>query len=179
MHDMRKNHKNVVALFAIAAALILTHSPLMGSSATSQAAEAALKRCEEAGSRGDPGNYWCERAARLGNATAQAHQGTWYSLLGRYTEAFRWYRLAADQGDAGGMLGLGRIYEFGEGVKEDLVEAFKWLSLGVSRLPKDEVEMREYIMREELHPLTAKMTLEQIDEAKRRAAEWEAAHPGK
>ena len=39
----------------------------------------------------------------------------------------KWYRKAAEQGNAGGQLNLGLCYEKGEGVKPDKTEAIKWL----------------------------------------------------
>ena len=44
------------------------------------------------------------------------------------SEAFKWYRKAAEQGDAGAQYGLGWCYENGSGVDKDLSEAFKWYS---------------------------------------------------
>ena len=41
-------------------------------------------------------------------------------------EAVRWFRLAAEQGDAYAQYNLGRMYANGEGVPEDFVEAVAW-----------------------------------------------------
>jgi len=41
-------------------------------------------------------------------------------------EAVRWYRMAADQGDAAGQFALGVVYEMGMGVPQDYTEAAKW-----------------------------------------------------
>ena len=46
--------------------------------------------------------------------------------FGDYEEAFRWYRLAADQGDADGAFYLGRMYEEGRGVDEDANLGYLW-----------------------------------------------------
>ena len=43
-----------------------------------------------------------------------------------YAEALKWYRLAADQGDAEGQRRVGEAYAFGKGVAQDLSEAQKW-----------------------------------------------------
>ncbi len=43
-----------------------------------------------------------------------------------YTEAVKWYRLSAEQGDAQGQHNLGYMYEFGLGVPQDFAEAEKW-----------------------------------------------------
>ncbi len=42
------------------------------------------------------------------------------------TEAVKWYRLAAEQGDADAQAFLGEMYENGKGVPEDETEAVKW-----------------------------------------------------
>lgn len=43
-----------------------------------------------------------------------------------YTEAIKWYRIAAEQGDAEGQNNLGVMYENGNGVAKDYTEAAKW-----------------------------------------------------
>ena len=43
-----------------------------------------------------------------------------------YTEAVRWYRMAADHGSADGMNSLGYRYKNGQGVEKDEAEAEKW-----------------------------------------------------
>jgi TPR repeat protein len=42
-------------------------------------------------------------------------------------EAVRWYRKAADQGDADAQRNLGLMYATGRGVARDDVEAWRWL----------------------------------------------------
>ena len=46
-----------------------------------------------------------------------------------YSEAAKWYRKAADQGHAGAQLYLGILLAQGQGVEQDVVEAYKWLEL--------------------------------------------------
>ena len=43
-----------------------------------------------------------------------------------YTEAFKWYRMAAEQGYDAAQNCLGDMYLFGEGIEEDDAEAMKW-----------------------------------------------------
>ena len=43
-----------------------------------------------------------------------------------FVEAVKWYRKAADQGNAAGQRRLGNVYVSGRGVPEDFVEAMKW-----------------------------------------------------
>ena len=48
-------------------------------------------------------------------------------------EAARWFRLAAEQGDARAQYNLGDMYANGKGVPQDNVEAHMWLNLAASR----------------------------------------------
>jgi hypothetical protein len=41
-------------------------------------------------------------------------------------EAVKWYRMAAEKGEAKAMFNLGLSYEYGDGVKQDHAEAVKW-----------------------------------------------------
>eukprot|EP00729_Bicosta_minor_P033020 gene33020-biopygen23682 len=43
-----------------------------------------------------------------------------------HVEAVKWYRKAAEAGDAGAQYNLGTMYDNGEGVEKDHVEAVKW-----------------------------------------------------
>jgi len=43
-----------------------------------------------------------------------------------YAEAMRWWRKAAEQGDASAQYNLGLMYEHGQGVPQNYAEAVKW-----------------------------------------------------
>jgi TPR repeat protein len=45
---------------------------------------------------------------------------------GDYAKALRWYRKAADQGDAKAQGGLGTMYAKGRGAPRDYAEALRW-----------------------------------------------------
>ena len=69
--------------------------------------------------------------AEQGDAKAQVALGFRYNtgLFGvekDLRKAVKWYRKAAEQGDAGGQYHLGNAYEIGEGVEQDFREAVKW-----------------------------------------------------
>ena len=49
-----------------------------------------------------------------------------YGVKEDYTEAVKWYRMAAEQGHAGAQYSLGNAYDSGNGVKKDSSEAVKW-----------------------------------------------------
>jgi hypothetical protein len=50
-----------------------------------------------------------------------------------YAEALRWYRKAADQGDAGAQQAIGSAYYYGDGVAQDRSEAARWYRLAADK----------------------------------------------
>ena len=58
--------------------------------------------------------------------TGQSALDTGESVPVDDTEAFKWYRKAAEQDDADAQYSLGGMYQNGEGVVKDNVEALKW-----------------------------------------------------
>ena len=64
------------------------------------------------------------------NTSAQVRIGYMYEagqgVNQDYAEAVRWYRRAAEQGDAEGQLNLGYMYENGMVVSQDYAEAVRW-----------------------------------------------------
>ena len=106
-----------------------------------------------------------KRIAEAGNARAQHELGRHYyegddegGVTQDFSEAVKWYRLAAEQGNSDAQYSLGLCYQGGEGVPQDDSEAAKWffkaadqgnavaqrtLSLLYSRgagLPQDSIE---------------------------------------
>ena len=84
----------------------------------------------------------------------------------------KWYRKAADQGDAAAQYNLGVMYKNGRGVLEDYVQAHAWLNLaaaqGHEKAPKGKDLLR------------GKMTREQVAEAQKLAAElWKRIESSK
>ena len=115
--------------------------------------------------------------AEQGDAYAQFDLGVMYDT-GRgvpqdAAEAVRWYRLAAAQGHANAMFDLGFMYGTGRGVPQDYVQAHMWRNLATSRLTD---ENRGVAVRGR-DTLASLMTPDQLAEARRRAREWDAAHP--
>lgn len=77
------------------------------------------------------------------------------------SEALKWYRLAANQGDELAQYNLGMRHYRGTGVTPDPVEGYQWLSLAAAKGMPDAVQA--------LDDLKSKMTREQIAEGRRRA----------
>ena len=79
-------------------------------------------------------------------------------------EAVRWYRLAADRGNAQAQKNLGFMYEFGRGVPQDFAQAHMWFNLAGAGGDADAAKMRDAV--------ASKMTPDQIAEAQRLARQW-------
>ena len=84
-------------------------------------------------------------------------------------EAVRWFRLAAEQGDASAQNSLGFMYELGEGVPEDIVLAYMWYNLAAAQGNETAQSNKDRTER--------RMTREQIAEGQRMSREWLEAHP--
>ena len=93
-----------------------------------------------------------------------------------YSEAVRWTRKAANQGNALGQTNLGVMYGKGRGVPQDYVQAHIWFNLAASRFPPGTDRDKAVKNRD----LVAKlMTPAQIAEAQRLAREWKPKKEGK
>ena len=78
------------------------------------------------------------RAAEAGHSKAQflvAELCYWFGagVPLDYVEAAKWYRKAAEQGDATAQFALATCYQFGEGVPQDSVEAAKLYRLAADQ----------------------------------------------
>ena len=84
----------------------------------------------------------------------------------------RWYRKAAEQGDAAAQFNLGVMYANGEGVPEDYVKAYAWMNLAAAQGQKDAVKSKDR--------LRPKMTSAQVAEAQKLSVElWERIESSK
>ncbi len=85
-----------------------------------------------------------------------------------YIESAIWYRRASEQGDPNAQYRLGLMYDKGQCVRQDYVEAYKWVDLAVGqangRARQDWVRIRDAI--------ASKLSLVQLTEGQRRALAW-------
>jgi len=87
----------------------------------------------------------------------------------------KWYRKAAEQGNAAAQYDLGVAYHNGQGVPRDYSLSYFWLSLSVSRSTGG-----IFTKRAQFRDATAKkLTREQLKKAQQMTREWEAKHPRK
>ena len=80
-----------------------------------------------------------------------------------YAEAVKWYRLAAEQGDADAQGNLGVMYGTGKGVLQDNVLAHMWYNLGAANGNELGAKNREIVAK--------KMTPQAIEQAQKMASE--------
>jgi TPR repeat protein len=66
-------------------------------------------------------------------------------------EAVKWYRLAAEQGDAGAQNNLGLMYVKGDGVPQNYVKAYVWWSVAAAQGNENGKNNRD-IVSEQLTP---------------------------
>ena len=85
------------------------------------------------------------------------------------TEAVKWVRLAAEQGEAAAQFGMGAMYLSGRGVPEDIVYAYAWFNLAAARGEKGAAKLQDG-MREHMTP-------EQIAEAQQLSQGWVEKNP--
>jgi TPR repeat protein len=119
------------------------------------------------------------RLAEKGNVYAQTALGTKYSVgtgvERNGNEALRWTKAAAEQGYAFAMEMLGAFLLAGKlgielGIKQDYVQAYKWLLLADKYENIDTASARKRIGQ--------KMTRAEIAEAKKLARDWQAKNWG-
>ena len=68
-----------------------------------------------------------------------------------YSAAMKWYRMAADQGDAQAQYNIGVMYYGGQGVPQNTSEALRWLHKAQAQgfyMAKQRIELIMQEMRE-------------------------------
>ena len=82
-------------------------------------------------------------------------------------------RRAATRGDADAQAILGMNYASGRGVLQDDLSAYMWLTIAAPRLTGELCEPAARIRQ----VVADRLSPNQLEEAQRRAREWDAAHP--
>ena len=82
-------------------------------------------------------SYGCREASfMLGNIYNTGHKindnnkSDFFPIINK-KEAFKWFKISAEQGMAFGMINVASFLRLGIGVKQDLKEAFKWYNIAV------------------------------------------------
>ena len=71
--------------------------------------------------------------AQIEEAQAQVKRGIAYYEQGNYSEAMKWWRKAAEQGDPDAQYNLGLMYDNGNGVQRNYAEALRWLRMAAKQ----------------------------------------------
>ncbi len=105
-------------------------------------------------------------------ACAQDYQkGRAAAKRGDYATALKEWRPLAEKGDAKAQRSLGQMYRRGQGVPQDFVMAYMWLSLAAPKLEPFSQVARDRVAK--------RMTPAQIAQGQKLAREWQAKHPKK
>jgi TPR repeat protein len=143
-------------------------------------------------------------SAENGDAQAQSNLGEMYYRAGNYPEALKWIRKSAEQGYSYGQYNLGVMLMEGSGIAKDEAEAVKWFTKAAEQwhvaainnlvavyfygkgMPKDLVTAYMWLRigavagdansPSNIEAIKKAMTVEQINEAERRASTWQAEH---
>ena len=89
-----------------------------------------------------------------------------------YAEALRWYRKAADQGDADAQFSLGFEHYEGRKAAKDNVAALMWMILASRGVGGGGQRESQEVIAHFRQKVSGEMTSQQIAEAERRAREW-------
>jgi len=76
---------------------------------------------------------WADDVDENFSAAMKNDYATELVKLKDYAGAVKWYKSAAEQGDAAAQLNLGVMYDNGNGVQEDDAEAVKWYELAAAQ----------------------------------------------
>ena len=150
-----------------------------GQDARAQAGVAAMYL----GGLGMPPDYkmaliWSERAAHQGEPKAQHLLGSMYrdgkGVQKDLARAMVLFRQAADQNLHWAQYTLGLMYLLGEGVPSDRLEAYHWFALA-SAVRNDDDAQEHATAAYLLEEVSAKLTPDQLLQAKQRVSEWKPA----
>jgi TPR repeat protein len=123
---------------------------------------------------------WFRLAADQGNAAAQYNVAASYAagvgVPKSDVDAAKWFRRAADQGMPVAQLNLGLLHASGTGVAKDNVEALKWFEIAFRGLPAGGPRMD---VARAMTDVSANMTEDEINDARRRARDWSPKPEGK
>ena len=83
---------------------------------------------------------------------------------GNYKEAVKWWKLAAEQGDADAQYNLGHMYYKGQGFPQDYALAHMWFNICSPSKDEECMDNRNIVEKE--------MTPQQIEKAQEMARNW-------
>jgi hypothetical protein len=122
---------------------------------------------------------WLHRASAADQSDATLelgvlHQNSGMGVPNDNSKAALWYGKAAKLGQGSAMFSLGTLYSEGRGVRQDTVEAYKWLDLASIYAGSEDERKRAAVSRDALGRSKA-MSAERVAEAKAQSLEWQRA----
>ena len=119
---------------------------------------------------------WFARAAQTSSIAGELRLAAFYRDGSKgcprdMTLAALWYRKAAEQGDVSAQGIMGVLYSYGQGVKQDYVEAYFWLDLAASA---EGPEQARYAANRQM--VGTHITTDDLESLQDRVAKWKAAH---
>lgn len=76
--------------------------------------------------------FWYEKAANQGDIRAQFFLGVRLASRGQHKQAFSWYSKSAKKGDPDAQFALGVLYQNGDGITQDDINAYAWFSVSAA-----------------------------------------------
>ena len=110
-----------------------------------------------------------DEADQLVEGMAAYNEGVAAYNEGDYQKAIQKFQPLAEQGHAIAQYNLGLMYDDGQGVPQDYVQAHKWFNLSATRSKGD---LRKKTVRNR-NAIEKKMSPVQVAEAQKLAREWE------
>jgi hypothetical protein len=93
-----------------------------------------------------------KRLAEQGNVIAQMNLGNKYyvgeGVPQNFTEAVKWYRMAAKQGNAVAQNNLGMMYGIGRGLPKNFIRAYVWSSVAAAQGNEQAMANRDVVADE-------------------------------
>jgi len=119
---------------------------------------------------------WFSKAAQNGSVAGELRLAAFYRDGAKgcprdMALAAQWYRKAAEQGDVTAQGILGVLYSYGQGVKQDYVEAYFWLDVAASAAGP---EQAHYAANRQM--VGTHITTDDLEGLQERTAKWKAAH---
>ena len=93
-----------------------------------------------------------KRLAEKGDVVAQMNLGNKYyvgeGIPQNFTEAVKWYRMAARQGNAVAQNNIGMMYSIGSGLPKNFIRAFVWASVAAAQGNEQAMANRDVVADE-------------------------------
>jgi len=116
---------------------------------------------------------WFEKASEAGEVRAMSmlcfmHYKGHVEGTRDFLTAVKWCRKAADAGDPKAQFNLGVMVAHGQGVEQDFIASYQWLTLSMNALPDEALAARNAVV--------TKMTHDEVQQGQDAVQEWRRTH---